>query len=156
MAIASLAPIVAIAQAPDSLAKREQSRVARKDSTGYDLAMGFHVGEPAGWSIALGVQRDRHDTFVNTSFLLMEPGRDADRISLGVGTDTGDDLATAMATNVRASYLRVRKPSTRAALGNYGGVEGQVLFLGLGARLGVFTSGARRKPIATLDFSLAF
>ena len=155
VAVAFLVPVVATAQAPDSLGKA-QPRIARRDSTGYDLAMGVHIGEPAGWSIALGVERDHHETMVGTSFLLLEPGRRSGRVSLGMGSETGTDLATAMATNVRASYLRVWKPSTRAPIGNYGGVEGQVLFLGLGARLGVFSAGVGRKPITMIDLSFGF
>jgi hypothetical protein len=153
--IGTLFPAVAIAQSPDSVPQR-RSQPAQMDSTGFDLAMGFHHGEPAEWSVALGAERYRRGVFHHSTFLLLEPGKRADRVSLGTGTSTGDDLGTALATNIRASYLRIRRPRPQAAVGNYGGVEAQVLFLGLGARVGVFKSSVTRKPIETLDLSLAF
>lgn len=154
-AIRALAPSVATAQSPDSLAQRH-SPSARADSTGYDLAMGFHYGGAAQWSVALGAERYRHDAFRHSTLLLIEPGRRADRLSLGTGSQTGDDLATALATNVRASCLRVRTPSPHASAGTYGGLEAQLLFLGVGARVGVFTSGFGRKPVAMIDLSAGF
>lgn len=152
IAAALLMPFAARAQRADTT----QALTAARSSTSYDLAMGFHIGEPASWSITLGIERYRHDGLGNSSFLLIEPGRHADRVSLGDGIKSGDDLATAVAASFRASYLRVRKPNARAGVGSYGGVEGQVLFLGLGARLGVFSSGVRRKPMTMIDFSLGF
>lgn len=155
LTIGTLVPIVATAQSPDSL-PQHRSRSAHVDSAGYDLAMGAHYGEPARWSVALGVERYRQHEFRQSQFLLVEPGTQAHRISFGIGSETGADLATAFAMNVRASYLRIRTPRPHASKGNYGGIEGQLLFLGIGARLGAFSSAIRRRPIATIDASLNF
>jgi hypothetical protein len=126
------------------------------DSTGYDIAMGFHLGAPAGWSVALGAERYQRSEFQRTTFLLIEPGKHADRVSVGTGTETGADLATALAANIRASFLRVRTSSPHVPAGNYGGAEVQLLFLGVGGRLGVFTMDLRHRPMVTLDASLSY
>lgn len=143
-AIGMLVPMVAVAQATETL---------RSHSASYDLAMGVHYGEPAGWSVALGAERYQPG---NVNFLLVEPGRQADRISIGAGNQTSNDLTSALATNFRASFLRVRKPSARAAVGNYGGVEAQVLLWTIGARVGVFAPTVRGKRFVTIDASLGF
>ena len=154
--VGALLPVVGRAQATDTLAQTQRIPSSRPDSAGYGLVMGAHIGEPAGWSFALGAERYRHDAFRHATFLLIEPGQRADRISLGTGTQTGDDLATAFATNIRASYLRVRTPRPRARVGNYGGAEAQLVFLGVGARLGVFIPDLRQRPMVTVDASLAY
>lgn len=129
--------------------------MSRVDSAGYDLAMGFHYGAPAGWSVALGAVRYRLGNFRYTTFLLVEPGRRGGRLSLGAGSDTGGDVPV-IGTYVRASYLRIREPRGRTAVGNYGGVEAQLIVLGMGPRVGVFMSDLRHKPIATIDLALAY
>src|SRR5690242_13711573 len=88
--IGTFLPAVAIAQSPDSVPQRSP-RPAQVDSDGFDLAMGFHHGEPAGWSFALGVERCRRGVFHHSTFPLVEPGNRADRVSLGTGTSSGDD-----------------------------------------------------------------
>ena len=129
--------------------------MSRVDSAGYDLAMGFHHGGPAGWSVALGPERYRLGNFRYTRFLLIEPGSRGGRVSLGAGSDTGGEVA-AIGTNIRASYLRIREPRGRTAAGDYGGVEVQLILLGVGPRAGLFMSALRHTPIATIDFSLAY
>lgn len=154
--VSALLPVVGRAQATDTLPQTQRTPSPRTDSAGYDLAMGAHIGEPAGWSFALGAERYRHDAFRHATFLLIEPGQKADRISLGTGMQTGDDLASAIATNIRASYLRVRTSRPHAHVGNYGGAEAQLVLLGVGARLGVFIPGLRQRPIVTIDASLNY